>query len=191
MEYEMMIPPFEHKDFKSMNNKETKKYFDWFVSQVEYRIEYLKQYIDKEGVELDLDFSIDSLIPLWKWYEDKIEVVKKDKEEYIQQMAMYPEWMQPYISQEKISNDTLKIGLDISMYFAEVIIRNNPEKIRWGFFTKSKKRMSVNQPTLLGFLGDDDLNPRLIILNCTRRSSKEKNATRLYDMYNTWSKYIQ
>ena len=50
--------------------------------------------------------------------------------------------------------------------------------------------MSVNQPTLLGFKADMDLNPRLIVINCTRRSSKERNNNRLLDMYNTWMNYI-
>ena len=51
--------------------------------------------------------------------------------------------------------------------------------------------MSVNEPTLLGFKSDMDLNPRLIVLNCTRRSGKERLNTRLFDMYNTWMSYIE
>lgn len=86
--------------------------------------------------------------------------------------------------------ETLKYGMDIAIYFAEIIIKNSDGRIQWGYFTRPPKRMSVNQPTLLGFKAGMDLNPRLIVINCTRRSSKERNNNRLLDMYNTWMNYI-
>lgn len=186
MEYEMMIPPFSHCEFSEMTKKEAQLYFEWFVSQVGHRISILNNYIVNDGGNLVLDYSIESLIPLWRWYEGKIQTVLKDDEDYRKEIERHPVWMKQYISQTTISNETLKIGLDVSMYFAEVIIRNSAGKIKWGYFCKPKKRISVNEPTLLGFEGGEDLNPRLIILNCTRKSSKEANERRLYDMYNIW-----
>ena len=64
-------------------------------------------------------------------------------------------------------------GMDVALYFAEVIIRNNSEKIKWGYFTKPQIRIGVNQPTLLGFKYDKDLNPRIVIVNLARRSAKK------------------
>ena len=61
---------------------------------------------------------------------------------------------------------------------------------KWGYFTKPKNRFSVNEPVLLGFKDNDDLNPRLIVENCTRKSAKEKMDDRLLKIYNTWMKYI-
>lgn len=191
MEYEMMMPPFKHGEFIDMKKKEVQQYFDWYVSQVNYRIDILKKYIEKECLEDILDYSVDSFIPLWEWYEKKIEFVQKDVEEYKSEINKHPIWMQSEILTTKISFETLKYALDISMYFAEVIIRNSNGKIKWGYFTSPKKRISVNEPTLLGFKGDMDLNPRLIVLNCTRRSGKESSNTRLLEMYNTWMAYIE
>ena len=191
MEYEMMIPPFEHCEFSQMNKREAQFYFDWFISQVEHRINILNRYIISEDEDMVLDFSIESLIPLWKWYEQKIQIVLKDNIDYKKEIDLHPTWMEPYVSKTKISSETLKIGLDISIYFAEVMIRNNNGKIKWGFFCKPKEQISVNEPVLLGFEGGDDLNPRLIILNCIRKSSKEKAERRLFDMYNTWMDYIK
>lgn len=191
MRYEMMVPPFEHGEFVDMSKKEAKQYFDWYTGQVAHRVNILKQIIEEEGVTDILDYTPESLIPLWEWYEKKIEFIEKDAEELENQIKRYPDWMAPHISTTKVSFETLKYALDISMYFAEIIIRSSGGKIQWGYFTRPKKRMSVNQPTLLGFKYDKDLNPRLIVLNCTRQSGRERLNTRLFDAYNTWMAYIE
>lgn len=191
MEYEMMIPPFKHGKFIDMNKKEAQQYFDWYTSQVKHRINILKIFIEKEGLENVLDYSAESFIPLWEWYEKKIEFVQKDAEEYKSEISKHPDWMQSEILTTKVSFETLKYALDISMYFADIIIRNSGGKIKWGYFTNPKKRMSVNEPTLLGFKGGMDLNPRLVVLNCTRRSAKESLNTRLFELYNTWMSYVE
>lgn len=190
MEYEMMIPPFEHIGFECLKKKEASEYFEWYVSQVKYRIEVLKNYVQNESENVIFDYTPDSLISLWTWYEKKIKIVDKTKEELDEQMSRYPSWMHNEIARTKISLETLKYGMDVAIYFAEVIIRNSNGKIQWGYFTSPKKRMSINEPTLLGFKEDMDLNPRLIVINCTRRSSVESNNNRLFDMYNTWMNYI-
>ena len=190
MEYMMIQIPFENFSFEEMKKADAKKFFEWYVNQSTTRVEYLKWFINNEGVELNLDYSVDSLIPLWKWYEGKIVMTEKSQEEWEAEKAQFPEWVRPYISREEISNDTLKIMLDVAYYFAEVVIRNNGGKIKWGYFTKPKSRMSVNEPTLLGFMYDKDLNPRLIVKICTEKSATEKNEKMLYETYNTWMKYI-
>lgn len=191
MKYEMMVPPFEYNGFESLKKKEANKYFEWYIGQVEHRIEVLKNYIDNEGEKVVFDYSPESLISLWEWYENQIQIVDKSEEEMAEEFKRYPVWMHNEIARTKISLDTLKYGMDIAVYFAEVVIRNCNGKVKWGFFTSPKNRMSVNEPTLLGFKGDMDLNPRLIVINCTRRSSVEKNHARLFDMYNTWMTYTQ
>lgn len=70
------------------------------------------------------------------------------------------------------------------------MIRNNTGKVYWGYFTKPKNRMSVKRPVLLGFKADKALDPRLIVVNCTGRSSEEFQKTRLYELYKTWLGFI-
>ncbi len=112
-----------------------------------------------------------------------------DENEYQSRINKYPEWMKEYIAETDLSWNTLMYCMDIALYFAEVIIRHN-DCIKWGYFVKPKNRTGVNQPVLLGFKYDMDLNPRLIVENCTRRSKKEKSSTRLYDAYYVWMKYL-
>lgn len=190
MQYEVMIPPFEYIEFPKMNKRQAKEYFDWYISQIDHRISLLSSAVLADETVLSFDYSVESLIPLWEWYENKISFVKLDDSEYQKKLQKYPSWMENYISNMDLSYTTVVYGMDIALYFAEVIIRNNEGKVKWGYFTKPRNRLSVNEPTLLGFKNDDDLNPRLIVLNCTRHSNEERQATRLYNMYYTWMNYL-
>lgn len=191
MEYEMMISPFGQVEFKALKKKEAQEYFEWYVTQIEHRIHILSDFVLHEEADIHFDYSPESLIPLWRWYEKKIKIIDKTSEELAFDYSKYPEWLHNDISKTKISPETLKYGMDLAIYFAEVMVRNNNGEIQWGYFTKPKSRVSVNEPTLLGYKNGMDLNPRLIILNCTRRSSRELNSTRLYETYYIWLKYIK
>lgn len=190
MTYELMIPPFEYQGYKELKKKQVEEYFQWYIKQTEHRVEVLGKFLKIQGEQIELDYSVESLISVWRWYEKNIIIENKTEEEYKREKEKYPEWMKNEISDRKISMDTYKYGMDVAIYFAEVIIRNSSEKIYWGYFTKPKNRMSVNQPVLLGFNGDMDLNPRLVVVNCTRQSSREKQETRLYEMYKKWMAFI-
>lgn len=93
-------------------------------------------------------------------------------------------------SKRELSIKTMAYVLDIAMYFAEVMIRNTDGKVQWGYFTKPKNRMSVNEPVLLGFKYGDDLNPRHIIKNCALRSGEERQPERIFNIYNVWMEYL-
>ncbi len=64
MQYEMMVPPFEQVEFREMNKKQAQEYFDWYIGQSEYRISLLLNAIKEDGVDIEFDYSVDSLIPL-------------------------------------------------------------------------------------------------------------------------------
>lgn len=81
--------------------------------------------------------------------------------------------------------------MDIAIYFAEVMIRNNASKVYWGYYTKPKNKVSVNMPVLLGFKGRMALDPRAIVVISTKYSIEESNYNKLYEIYKTWLKYIE
>ncbi len=189
MRYEMMISPFEMVDFDKMNKKQAQDYFDWYIEQSDYRISLLLNSIKEDGIDYSFDYSVESLIPLWEWFENKIEFRQLSVAEYESVVSKYPEWLRDSIDKTHLSWETLMYCADIGLYFAEVIIRHN-EKVSWGFFTKPKNRMNVNQPVLLGFNYDKDLNPRVVVVNCALRSGEKRLPTRLYDIYMVWEKYL-
>lgn len=191
MDYKMMIPSFEHRTFSQMTKKECEMYFRWYIAQIEERISVLEQYICSTGGDVVFDYSPESLKQLWGWYEERITLIPKSEEELTNEKEKYPEWMHNYLSKTKISYHTLMYGMDVAIYFGEVIIRNSNARVNWGYFNKPKSRMSVNEPVLLGFVNGMDLNPRLVVINCSRRSSTEKKAERLLEMYYEWMKMLK
>lgn len=190
MTYKWRIPYSEHYDYEKFDKKQADIFFERYVDDIDDRLNVLKEYITSQEKDIIFDFSQHSLISIWKWFEKQIVLETKTDEEMKQEIENTPEWLREYISDKKISMETLKIGMDISIYFAETIRRNYSEKIYWGYFTKPKNRMSVNEPVLLGFVADMDLNPRLIITNCIRRSSRESDIKRLYKIYDVWTSKI-
>lgn len=80
---------------------------------------------------------------------------------------------------------------EAAIYFAEVIRRNNANILHWGYFTKPKSRMSVNEPVLLGFVKGMDMNPHRIVYNCTLDSIREPEKNRLFDLYHVWMEYVE
>ena len=97
---------------------------------------------------------MESLIPVWEWYEKKIVVEHYTRRELKKEAKKYPDWLREEILSDdtKISVNTLAICDDLAIYFAEVIRRNNLEHIYWGYYTKPKNCISVNEPVLLGFV---------------------------------------
>ena len=98
--------------------------------------------------------------------------------------------MHKYVFNEELSFETLNIGMDLAVFFAELFINENRGKIEWGLITGRKKLVDVNQPVLVGFRNGILMNPRVIVENMALRSAKEKNKTRLYDIFYTWMKNV-
>ena len=187
-----MIPPVDAKlPFEEFSKAQAKEYFEWHISQIDHRIWILDQYIREEGRKIAFDYTPESLVSLWEWYEEHIVVENRTKKEYRQEVLSRPEWMKEYISTTKISlMKTMKFGADVAIYFAEVFRNNSGGKISWGYYTKPKSMASVNRPVLLGFKAGMDMDPQRIIYNCTLESAESREKTRLLDIYNVWQKYI-
>lgn len=90
-----------------------------------------------------------------------------------------------------MSYNTLAICSDVAIYFAEVFRKHNKPYISWGFFTRPPKYDSVNEPVLLGFIRNQNLNPRRMVYHCTLHHIEGNTEFNLYEMYRVWEKDIQ
>ena len=155
MQYNGMTPPFELISFEDMKKKQAEQCFVWYIDTIEQRIQNLEKYINLTGTRMVLDKTPNSLIELWDWFSNHIEVCTKDEQELMLESTMRPDWIKAHIMSDrrKLSLNTIMIAVDISAYFGEVFIKNNPN-IYWGYLSKPKKLHGVNRPRLLGFAGD-------------------------------------
>ena len=185
--YPIMEPPFEFVPFEEMKKKQAEQYFNWYMTQIEDRIKQLNEFINLENKKLVLDKTPESLIDLWEWFQEHIEYEDKTEEEINKSCEGQPEWFQEILrhSTKKITLLTMALAEDISIYFSETTIHNHPQ-VRWGYLMKPKKLDGVNQPILLGFKGNDCVNPIGLISVCIYKSTDKKNKYQLYEAYNIW-----
>ncbi len=147
-------------------------------------LKHLESYIQKENPNIILNKTPESLIDVWQWFEDKIEMEPRPQEEIEAEIKARPDWMKEYVATKDFTIKTRSIAYDISIYFAEVMIANNP-KLYWGVETKPKSLHGVNWSRLMG-LGKSGLIsawPFNLIDVCMRKSLKEKNPNYLYELY--------
>ncbi len=191
MNYELMAPPFEIKEFYEMNKKEAKEHFEWYISEIPHRIEILKNiYEELGGKKENLDYSINSLEDLWKWYLKNVQIIDKSEKEILEEKEALPEWLKnEKIMLKKISIPWLAIAMDISIYLGEVFVRNNPQ-LQWTFVTKPKKIIHVNKP-VIGDFKNDKMDTRHILYVLTLKIvNNTTNEKALLNLYNVWMEYL-
>lgn len=192
MQYNGMTPPFELISFEDMKKKQAEQYFVWYIDTIEQRIQNLEKYINLTGTRMVLDKTPNSLIELWDWFSNHIEVCTKDEQELMLASTMRPDWIKAHIMSDrrKLSLNTIMIAVDISAYFGEVFIKNNPN-IYWGYLSKPKKLHGVNRPRLLGFAGDMSVYAYGRVEMCIWKTIETVDNMHLFNMYQVCLKMIQ
>ena len=191
MQYNGMTPPFELISFEDMKKKQAEQYFVWYIDTIEQRIQNLEKYINLTGTRMVLDKTPNSLIELLDWFSNHIEVCTKDEQELMLESTMRPDWIKAHIMSDrrKLSLNTIMIAVDISAYFGEVFIKNNPN-IYWGYLSKPKKLHGVNRPRLLGFAGDMSVYPYGRVEMCIWKTIETVDNMHLFNMYQVCLKMI-
>lgn len=192
MQYNGKTPPFELIPFEDMKKKQAEQYFVWYIDTIEQRIQNLEKYINLTGTHMVLDKTPNSLIELWDWFSNHIEVCTKDEQELMLELAMRPNWIKAHIMSDrrKLSLNTIMIAVDISAYFGEVFIKNNPN-IYWGYLSKPKKLHGVNRPRLLGVAGDMSVYVYGRVEVCIWKTIETVDNMHLFNMYQVCLKMIQ
>ncbi len=185
MIYEGVDPPLE-KDFYSLNKKEAMRYFEWFVSIIPKRIAMLRKACVSDGIGDILDYTPESLVPLWRWYLDDVRFEEQSREEYEARLASVPDYMWHHVNQTVVARGYRLIAWDISIYFAECMLRACP-KISWGIVFKPKNYVAVNRPILVGFENDLDLDTHQIVRTQMHRIlDNGTDEGKLLHFFNIW-----
>lgn len=184
MIFKGMQVPFELVSFEQMNKKQTKQYFEWFMETLDERISILQSYLKETGSNVILDKTPESLIGLWEWFMDRIEMVPKSEKEINAELEARPEWMHNHVlaSTRKFSEQTCLLAYNIAAYFGEVVRGNNPQ-VYWGYLTTPKKLDGVNAPRLRGYAGNMSSYLYGKIQVCMRKNLREKDKMRLFNLY--------
>ncbi|MGG1638769.1 hypothetical protein [Paenibacillus sp. NRS-1760] len=185
MKYPLLIPSVEVKDFREMKKKEAEFHFKWFMDQIPTQLEVLIRHS-----KLNLDYSQTSLITIWTWYLNQVEIVDKSVQELEDEYLRKSGWLQEFISPQKVSVESQAIAFDIAIYLGEVMRRHHGS-IEWGVVYKPKSFASVNRPLLIGFSEKIEMDVVLIVANKMRSIIKgERNTDTLFKIYQIWKEYV-
>ena len=200
MAYSLMIAPFDFANHKSiaarqffdpyaffeLTPKRAKEYFLWFEQQISDRITLLWEYMKQERPDSQpFDYSPESLLPLWEWYETKIKQVPMSKKEIEYEVSIKPKWMEENVRKNtmKFTDESLSLALDISIYLGETVVKNYPN-LHWGYFTRPRQEFFARRPVILGL--NRRVNyfaPSQRVFVCMIESSKKQDKDRLYNLY--------
>ncbi len=204
MNYEPLIIPL-NKSFMYLSKKESQEYFDWFISHIDERSEYLRQKISNDlniSIEV-LNYSLDSLIPIWKWFLQVAEISKTSKKDLKQLEKSLTRQQQSLIKHiEEASEDELSVFTeyvlrDIGMYLAKMFISNYPI-LKWTIKRSPKTYVHVNVPLIVGFVDDNPSYPKPFHPDLEPIDLARTPAMNLFsktqqddDLYNVCKKWIQ
>lgn len=189
MDYLFMQPPIEIRPFTDMTKKEAQDHFAWYIKEIPSRMKLLQNtFSEMSGIaKEELDYSPESLIKLWQWYVNNVEIEEKSEEIKNNEREQYPQWIQANLSDKKISIGWMAVAMDIAIYFSECFIKEH-SAIEWSFVSKPKNLAYINKPVLVGFKGGLDLDSTNVVRVLTSKivdGEKESNA--LLKIYKNWS----
>ena len=165
-DYSPLIVPLS-KPIEELTIAEAKKYNEWFVQNIDSRVDYL---ITKVAVHFglqktDLIYTTDSLFYIWKWFLEIGEISKTKKNilrDLRKNLLGQPKsFINHIINQNKteFSIYTQYVLRDIGMYLGAMIRENFPQ-IKWSYKTSPKNYVDVNHPILIGFIDDNPEYPK-------------------------------
>jgi len=184
---------FDNYAFFELTPKQAKEYFKWYMGEIPCRLTLLWNRIRQDCAALEpFDYSPESLLPIWEWYETKIKQIPMTKAEIESRVRFFPKYLESEIRKntKKFTDETLSFALDISIYLGEVIIKNYPN-LRWNYRTRPKREISVYRPVIDGLPYKMTMETSRSLFVLMIESTKERDKSRLYNLYrNCESEYF-
>lgn len=187
-DYQSLLIPDELyiEDFENAKADDAIKFSDWFFAQTKDRIEVLQNYINKSNDIFSLDYTDKSLIKLWTWFEDNLELVEKTDKELQNEKESTPQVYWKFIQNKRISPLMVEIAIDISYYFADMLLKNHSD-LHTDCIIKPKWKENLKKPVISGFFMDITIYPIELIMESAKRSVEKKNSYRLKMLYDKYA----
>ncbi len=178
--YEPLLLPIE-KPMRKFSKSEAQHFFNWYISNIPERIRYLArhcglpEYVDSASY----DWNTSSLIKIWKWFLRYADVEQD-----------------PITGTQGLSVMTHYVIRDIGMYIGEMFVNVYPQ-LSWGFYTKPKSDVFVNEPVLFGFVDRSYVPPfqmpfepiNMVCVKALNILDKSQSVSDLYDLFQHWTKF--
>ncbi len=173
-------------NFENVADEKAILFSKWYFSQTETRVNVLQEYIYETGYEIKLDYSYESLVKLWSWFEDNLKIINITEKELECKKSCTPKVYWNYIQKQKMTHTMVEIAIDISYYFINMLFKNH-SNLHPDCIVKPKWKKNLKKPIVSGFFMDVSFYPVELILDCSSRSVEKKNPLRLKMIYDRYS----
>jgi hypothetical protein len=182
------IPSFATKDIYTFSKEEAKEYYKWFTSIKSERVQILESEVQQMYPEWKLDYTRNSLISLYEWFEKKAKyrnINDEEKEEIEKQISKTPLFVGVIeIPETTFTDETVSICFDAGIYFGETLIFN-VLGTKWLQKINSTKYIDYAQPIIATKVSKVPVNPRRSMEGIARRlldrDTKEIPFVELFD----------
>ena len=186
----LKIPAFANKDIYTFSKEEAKEYYKWFTNIKNERLQILESEVQKKYPEWKLDYTRNSLINLYEWFESKVmyrKINANEKEEIEKQIGKTPLLVGLVeIPETTFTNETVSICFDIGIYFGDVFV-NNQTGIKWIQKINSTNYIDYAQPLIATKVSKVPINTRRVAENMARiildNEEKRKSFLELFDKW--------
>ena len=183
LDYPLISLPFAFKPLKEMSEEEAEQHLKWFVSKSKTRQGVLLDAVERlSGNKNEIDYTPQSLIPLWRGVSALFKIRAMTEEERRKFYRKVPEAAKKIkFSLSTYTTETLCLAVDIGYYVAEIYMRHYPQ-VHWIVYPT--KSMSFNKPALFGFYLP--LVPSDMVKGSIGKHLKTPMETHLFNIYEKW-----
>lgn len=171
--------------FGQMSKEQAEAFFNNYLDSKESRLRFLNRsyWSTGGGNESDLDFSPESLLPLWAWARRRLTLQGYSRTEFEGLKTQQGHIRDGELISE-LSKDTLILVDDLGYYLGDSVV-HCIDGVEWGIFeTRIKGHVSKNQPILTGLR--IPCNPRESVrLIATRDLRRDGSDRALFELFET------
>ena len=174
--------------FDMITKENAKEFFDTYMANKEAALDSLAHDVNLEGLELD--FSPESLTPLWQWAQCRYQY--GDEHPSIDKVPIwyYPERVNNrHFGGAPLTIEAAKVQDQVAYYFAEVVVRNLPE-MKWGLYMKGGSPYSY-RPILVGAVPAYPINTVGNVLTRVLINSPHASSDALKESFDLYKKKIE
>ena len=186
VKYEILKPPTNNSYLNELNKKELKKYYDWYIALIPERLNLLAQIVKSTPgySEWKMDFTPESLVKLGFWFYENIETRALSEKEIEDKINSAPNiYDKNSVEKWEVTEKSFSIAIDIGMYLASVLLRNN-SALYWEHCIKvTKNNAKYGHPVLANI---NFCPTRVCYTLAYTFADKSKDGNELKEAYDVW-----
>lgn len=175
----------------SLDSKTPKKvldeFYDWFVSQLPKATVYLRERHKAANVDICLDCSVESLIPLSRWFETAVTTrpITPEEREASSTLVLGKHTVRREVDDWMLTDDTLIMCIEVGIYLGNVCVANDSDAY-WRRLLKPKNLLDYGKVVVQ--LGEKAPRNPIVAAHVTALKIVEKTVKEnaLHRLYHVW-----